>query len=300
MFPPEALVFVLLSQAFTLTPIVGQQPIDGESTYQEDLTETELKKWMDGVGRDIQVVFGIYNDATSRWEKVAEDPDVWEIDGQEVDSTVSVAKATDMDGILKVYNNTMSKSEKKSNSISLISSATNYLPFVPNSVTFLLLNHIARGNWFVTYKLSGCDIWIAKPEHFLEPLVIHANANQDSDDPIKRLQYKEELAENALDYFANHNQIAKYNFVYRISSSGGCKDKECDDYWEKFKTKNKYYLYPSTAYAFFYGTLLTEIGGTLEGWEFVLKGELENKKVILLTITCPLKKNGSCLIVHRV
>ena len=305
MLPHEALAFLLLSQAFTLTPIVGPQlPIDGQSTLQEDLTETELKDWMDRIGHDIRVI-GL---PTSRLAEVVKDPyTVWEIDRQEVDNTVSVAKATDVNGTLKVYNNEMEESDKRRNGIPLTSSAaTNYLPYVENGATVIHLNHIARGNWFATDKLGGCDVWIVKPDGFVEPLVIHANANNYRYDPAGGLQFKEDLVKKVLDYFTNHNNISGYHFVYRISPSfEHIKNKrnktKLSKYWKNVKHKCcKYPTAKTPQYTLFYGT----VSGTLEEeWEFVLKlgmslkrekPEILNK--ILLKITCPLMANRDCVV----
>ena len=159
-------MFLLLTQAFASTPIVGQPRF---FTLQKDLTcgkDAELKEWMDKDGNNIQV-YGII--------KLNEEiiyPDVFEINQYD---TIHVAKSPDEAGALMVYD-----TSEASNRGSLTSYATNYLPYRNNSATFLQLSHSDRGNWFITYKLSGCDIWIAKPKGLLEPLVIHANANQHS------------------------------------------------------------------------------------------------------------------------
>ena len=154
---------------------------------------------------------------------------------------------------------------------------TNFLPWGANQAMYMTMDHEKWGNWFITAPLSGCDVWLAARDG-AEPLAIHINANKYSEQPLENLEYKQNLAVQALNYFNNEIvQGDKYHFILRTSydffndphTSDSQKD-EVAEYWNSFKAANPnvvpiFYL----GSGFFYGTY--NVLTTLEQWDFALK-----------------------------
>lgn len=166
----------------------------------------------------------------------------------------------------------------------------NFLNWNKNIATFMQLNHLKWGDWFVTPPLSGCDAWIAVAEG-LEPVVLHINANGVKM-KVENLQHKELLAEKIKQTIGS-----RYMFALRISSDFKQKDKylsvedkdNIDNYWKKFSHSNtaSTFLYLPTK-VFLYGER-RHTGILQEKWIFTLKDLETGQK--LLTLDCPTMKN---------
>ena len=179
-------------------------------------------------------------------------------------------------------------------------SKTNYLPWQPNKATFLRLDHNMWGTWYLTSPLSGCDVWIADHRNF-DPLTIHINANSLAQFPLRNLQYKEELANVALNYFNERvmiNPAHYYKFIQRISydyaSDPGISPQErqeISNYWKNFRFPYVFYSTDKGEQAFLYGTYSS--GWFSSAWSFVLKELISGR--ILLKLNCN-ESSSSCTI----
>ena len=178
-----------------------------------------------------------------------------------------------------------------------LQTTTNYLPWSPNQAMCMTMDHEKWGDWFITSPLTGCDVWLAARKG-AEPLAIHISAKKYGIKKLlKNLEYKENLAMQALNYFNSIVQGEKYHFVLRASYDFGnynaTNDTQKDqihEYWNSFKKKNPdvvpiFYL----GLGFFYGryNILT----TLEQWQFALKDLIEGRVYELIDYSVP---KGCC------
>ena len=171
---------------------------------------------------------------------------------------------------------------------------TYYLPYKPNTATYMHLNwHATPGHLFITQQLSGCDIWIADSvdlDRSTGPLIVHVNANAAYDEfirseknPKKYLIHKRNLATDALELFnANLGKKEhKYKFYCHISHDliksieydfynnpieKEKMEKEIKNYWNdkipKYRYSEKYWpIAEEYKYlALFYGTYYCDEG----------------------------------------
>lgn len=279
---------LILFQASILTLVVFATPSLGDAT--------QLKAWLDNSN---------VKRADIEWDETAKDETRYKtipsssypgsIEEVEQPNNVIAAKLKD-----EKYNMVVIFDTKPSsgNPIEDPESPANFLPFFTDKARFLLVD--GRRGFFTTSMLSGCDMWIADKVN-LEPLIIHINANKYKDDPLRNLQYKQDLAVEALEYF-NRNIIKNrnnyYTFYLRVSFdyayyiSDPDKKKEIQNYWTKFHNDFREataYLYKDDANpSMFYGA---RTGGSKVTWNFSLKS-FDSGKV--KKISCP--DGNSCTI----
>ena len=269
----QASIFILI--AFSATP--------------SEANGKELKNWLDSA-KEVSVIIepSVQNSYTVEAADVSEH--VLEI--KQI-KQITLAKCVNQNDLTAFYG-----SSDYCTIDAQLSSSTNYLPWVPDKASFVLLDHSKWGIWYFTARLSGCDVWIADREGGYEPLTIHINANKLANNPVKNLEYKQNLAMLALDLF-NQKYKQQYTFIQRISydyasdpDTSPEEKEQINEYWNTFlvDTNIPYVLYP-TDQGFFYGIYDT---GTFTGtWYFVLKN-LDSGK-ILLKINCSVEQS-SCTI----
>jgi hypothetical protein len=177
----------------------------------------------------------------------------------------------------------------------ILLSTTNYLPWEIDHATYLLLDSARK--FYVTSQLSGCDVWIADHNDY-EPLTIHVNGNRYANDPVNNLQYKEQLAVEALNNFnRGKNEDDQYKFVLRVSYDYKAKSfpsavkNAIDDYWNGFSERSSIpdsgrKLY-SAVPAVFYGSFTT---GSSPSWDFSLKDPINGPHI--MDIDCPVNSKG--------
>ena len=181
---------------------------------------------------------------------------------------------------------------------------TNFLPFLEDRATFMHLNHNQFGNWFATSPLSGCDVWIADSKN-LEPVVIHINANKFGNQPLRNLEYKQELANNILNHLNRGTGRQKYEFVLRISydfehdkDTSRQEKTRINGYWNTFKKSHSnilFVLYKIDKDAgFLYGTHNMRLPKLGRAWKFRLK-DLGSGR-ILESIACTATTKVGCVI----
>lgn len=188
------------------------------------------------------------------------------------------------DSEIKVFHDVndhgITQEERKSIQFSI--SKTHYLPYRVNSAVFMQLKHTVYGNWFVTNPLSGCDIGIVKTKGNLEPVVIHMNANSETEDE-GQYHYKSKLFDSYLQHFNNIDRGSEDLFVFRIQRGYNGISAENDD-------ENTFtYKITNLGFGLFYGTVCRKEDTR---WVFVLKDGGTND--LLLQIECPLKRNALC------
>ena len=231
---------------------------------------TTLKEWMDSNNRKFDINFRVINrcckEKRSSNNRIIEHEQFRKI-------KVGLKQTSSLHPSLIVFGD-----ESPMESIGppiILTENTHYLEYKDNMATFQRLpnRNIMWGNWFVTSKLSGCDVWIAyrQSDGFNEPLIIHVNANDycKQNSIEKCLAHKQNMAFEARDYIRK-NQELYYEFTTRVALHS--QDRNYD--WEEFTRKYSIQpcLYPG--FALFYGTY-----DSLRGWDFELRDLKTGKKI---------------------
>ena len=94
------------------------------------------------------------------------------------------------------------------------SADSNFLPYNPNKASYLIIKTLNWGLWFFTAELSGCEIWIAT-ENGRTPVMFHVNT-MNCDYSTEKLQQRENMAVDALNYINEQAGSNIYAFVYRL------------------------------------------------------------------------------------
>lgn len=236
-----------------------------------------LKQWLDSAKEVLIVTEESATDAV-RYHSIPNHQDVEQVDQME---NIVAAKGSRYDDLVLFSGYPITPIDQARQS------ETNFLPWHPDKATFLRLDHGTWGPWYVTSPLSGCDVWIADHKNF-DPLTIHINANFLAQFPLRNLQYKEDLANIALNYFNERimqNPAYYYKFIQRISYNYANdpditpeEKQDIDNYWEDFRFPYVLYHTDKGEIAFLYGTYAS--GWFSSTWNFVLK-ELNSGKILL-------------------
>ena len=146
-----------------------------------------------------------------------------------------------------------------------------FLPFQVDKDTYMILDpSIVR--WFFTRALSGCDIFVARPNPAAlipgnRPIVIHSNRNN-CGNKLQNLEEKGNSVEQVMKAHPNYELIAR---VYCEPLPGEAKD--ANVYLEKFKLKYTYREVPIKLISYRPSQLFYFIGYYVpEQWKFILKG----------------------------
>ena len=151
---------------------------------------------------------------------------------------------------------------------------THFLEYQTSNAVFQRLDHNNNkcGHWFITSKLSGCDIYIAHSDGS-EPVIVHVNArdycSETNRNIEKCLRAKHEMANEALHHL--NQEKPQYKFIKRFSSAFRTYSNKDWKTWAA-KTSIQPCLY--SGFGLFYGTCT---GSGI--WEFELR-ELATGKIV--------------------